>query len=90
MQLRDIAEYVRVSKETLDLFKTAYAFLPAGKDKGAIEHRIQRAEELMKQSDAKLALALGYSLCRCEWPPKIMLWNEKKKANVCPNQNCNR
>jgi hypothetical protein len=90
MQFQDIADYVRVAKETLDLFKAAYALLPAGDKKAEIESRIRRADQLIKQSDAKLAKDLGFSLCQCEWPPRIMLWKEDIKARVCPNADCNK
>ena len=29
-------------------------------------------------------------LCDCTFPPQIMLWQEARKAHVCPNEACGR
>jgi hypothetical protein len=83
MQFQDIVDYIKIANDALGLLKAAYSLLPSGKSKEEIERHLQRAEELIKRSDATFAQKLGYPLCRCEWPPNIMLWKESEKAYVC-------
>jgi hypothetical protein len=42
--------------------------------------------DIQRLKDVRLAKEFGYSLCNCHWPPEIMLWRKREKANVC--QNC--
>jgi hypothetical protein len=37
---------------------------------------------------ARLARDLGYRLCRCQFPPKPMLWDKARKVFVCPDPDC--
>lgn len=39
----------------------------------AIEDALQTAEKAAKIAEAEIAKALGYELCKCEFPPNIML-----------------
>jgi hypothetical protein len=61
-----------------------------GPGKDALQNKITEAEDALKRSDGKLAKKLGYKLCRCTFPPQIMLWKEAQKAHVCPNPECGR
>lgn len=83
-QPNDLLEWAPAAKSALDLLKAASAFLPKGADKEAAEAKIKEAETILQRADAKLAQELGYSLCRCTFPPQIMLWDEARKADVCP------
>lgn len=90
MQLQDISDYIQLSKDAIDLLKTAYGVLPKGPDKEAFEKKIAAAEEILKRADAKLASDLGYRLCQCQFPPRPMLWKEQIKSYVCQNPECGR
>lgn len=39
---------------------------------------------------AQTAQALGYRLCRCEFPPRPMLWSNARRVFVCQNPDCGR
>jgi hypothetical protein len=81
---QDVAEYIRLSKDGLDLIKGAWSLLPKGEKRDEAEHKLRAAEEALKRSDAALAQKLGYELCQCTFPPQIMLWNEVGKEKACP------
>jgi len=87
---QDIADYIRVSKDAITLLKSAFSLLPRGEKRDEAESKIKAAEEALKRSDAALAQKLGYQLCRCTYPPQIMLWHEQQKVTVCPNPDCCR
>jgi hypothetical protein len=76
-------EYLAAAKTLLDLFKGIKSELPADKADKA-QAGIVKAEEALKTTEAEIAKALGFKLCKCEFPPKIMFWVEQKKTNVCP------
>jgi hypothetical protein len=87
---KDAAEWFTAAKTGVDALKAAWNMLPKGKDKDAIAHKIEEAEDALKRSDARLAKALGYKLCQCTFPPQIMLWKEAEKSFACPNNECGR
>jgi hypothetical protein len=85
LSFQDIADYIRISKDTIDLLKGGFGLLPKGAKRDEAEQKIKAAEEALKRADATLAQKLGYSLCRCTYPPQIMLWREQQKLTACPN-----
>jgi hypothetical protein len=84
--------YLTEGKLAIDLLKGARDLirdaLPKGekseKTKQEIDTKIQETERAFKASQAELAKELGYRLCRCEFPPNVMLWNKDTRINVCP------
>jgi hypothetical protein len=68
----------------LDIFKGIKSELPKGPAADRAATEIAKAEEALKTSEAELAKALGYRLCRCEFPPPIMLWKKEERADFCP------
>jgi hypothetical protein len=87
---QDIADYIRLSKDALDLARGAWTLLPKGEKRDEGERRLHAAEEALKRSDAALAHTLRYNLCQCEFPPRIMLWREHEKVFKCPSESCGR
>jgi hypothetical protein len=87
---QDLAQYIHVSKETLDLLKAAVGLLPKSAKHAEVEQKIAAAEDALKRADAALAQKLGFELCRCTYPPQIMLWSEQEKVTKCPNPKCGR
>lgn len=76
-------EGVTAVKGALDVVKGVQGVLP--KDKAdAVATELGKAEVAVKQSQAELAKGLGFRLCRCEFPPNIMLWKADIRKNVCP------
>jgi hypothetical protein len=49
-----------------------------------VEAKIYAAEEALRKANASLASGLGYKLCKCTFPPQIMLWNKERRTNICP------
>lgn len=59
-------------RDLLGLYKDAKDVLPEGK-KEAAALAISNSEKQIAIAEAQIAQALGYQLCRCEFPPVIML-----------------
>lgn len=83
-----IGEWLGTAKTTLDLLKTAATLVPKGKDKDELSASVAKAEQALARSDAALAKELGYQLCQCEFPPRIMLWRQHEGVFACPNPHC--
>ena len=77
--------------EAIGLAKKVKDVLPESKDKEAIEKSLDEAVKAAHVAEAQIAKALGYSLCKCTFPPQIMLSNGYKETNytheeefICP------
>jgi hypothetical protein len=75
--------YLTASKTALDILKGVRELLPKGEKSDEAGKRLEEAERSLKLSEAELARGLGFRICRCAFPPQIMLWNEGEKASVC-------
>lgn len=71
--LAGIKNGMDIIRSALDLFKGAAGALPNSDRKTAVAESIERAEREISLGETQIALALGYHLCRCTFPPKIML-----------------
>lgn len=71
-------------KQGISVIKGIKDLLPDGQNKDKVNKKIEEAERLLKIGDAKVAQELGYSLCKCTFPPQIMIENEVGK-NICTN-----
>lgn len=61
-------------RSALGLLKDAKDALPSGDHRQkAIAQALATAESSSKIAEAEIAKALGYELCKCEFPPTIML-----------------
>lgn len=85
-----VGDWLGNAKAALDVLKGARAFFPQGQKRDELEASITRAEEALARSDAALAKQLGYQLCQCSFPPRIMLWREQEGAHACPDARCGR
>lgn len=72
MDITDLSEYVRLSKEGLDLLRSGISLLPKGDKRDEIEDKLRAAEDALSRSDARLAQDLGIPLCACVFPPMPM------------------
>jgi hypothetical protein len=61
------------AKTALGIVKDAKDMLPSSDQKQRIETALAHANEKMAESEAGVANALGYTLCRCQFPPTPML-----------------
>jgi hypothetical protein len=60
-------------RTALGLVKDVQAALPAGEKKETVEQTLKAADNQLRLAEAQIAEALGYALCRCEFPPTPML-----------------
>lgn len=84
MDIETLASFFSASNGALNLFKQMREMLPEGDEADKIQKEIVKAEEALKASRAELAKALGYRLCRCDFPPEPMLWKRDIRKEVCP------
>jgi hypothetical protein len=77
------SDWVDCSRSAINEFKGIRDKLPAGKQRDEINEKIKRAEDLLSRADTELAQKLGFELCKCAFPPKIMLWDESQSASIC-------
>lgn len=80
----DVTEWFGAGKAALDIMKAARDLMPKGKDKDAVDGKIVETEKALEIAAASAAKELGYRLCRCTFPPQIMLWQKESRTNVCP------
>jgi len=87
-----LGDWLKDGKLALDLLRSAVGLLPkkvhgeATKvevETAELEAVLAKAEDALKRSEASAAQALGYLLCKCTFPPQIMLWREQEGAFVC-------
>ena len=81
----DINTYLQAGKNALSIIKDVIPLLPKGTDRDKAASDVEKAEQAIKASNAAVARSLGFTLCKCTFPPQIMLWKEDQQANVCPN-----
>jgi hypothetical protein len=77
-------EYLGALKTTLDIFKTVRTDILSGSKADQAQVQIQKAEDALRKAEAEVAKGLGYKLCRCTFPPQIMLWNKDLQTSICP------
>lgn len=59
--------------ESIGLIRKTADLLPESRSKDAIEKSLVEADKAAKLAESQIALALGYTLCQCTFPPQIML-----------------
>lgn len=80
----------------LQLAREAFSFskdliketVPESSQKVKAEKKFEEAEKAFRIAEANAARDLGYSICRCTWPPQIMLrvgGKEEVEISECPN-----
>ncbi|WP_444890630.1 hypothetical protein [Microbulbifer sp. DLAB2-AA] len=73
--------------DAIGLAKKTKDALPNSKDKDLIDKGLNEAEKASKLAEAQIAQALGYNLCKCTFPPQIMLsagYKENIEDFRCP------
>lgn len=76
-------EYVRAARSVLSLFREIRMQYASDPQQSQLEDRIAIAETALKVTEAELAKKLGYRICRCTFPPQVMLWNQRRRKDVC-------
>ncbi len=68
-----IKAFIDASRSALGLAKDAQDLVPDSEEKKAALQALEIAESSSEVAKAELAKALGYELCKCEFPPIPML-----------------
>jgi hypothetical protein len=81
--------------ESIGLINKTKDLLPDSSDKEVIERSLAEATKASKLAESQIAMALGYKLCQCTFPPQIMLSQGYKELEynheeefICPK--CNK
>jgi len=72
--VEEISLLLGAAKSLLGIAKDAKDLIPDSNDKDGIEKAISTAERELAIAEAATAKSLGYAICQCSWPPKIMLF----------------
>ncbi|MEW8458936.1 MAG: hypothetical protein AB2653_01360 [Candidatus Thiodiazotropha endolucinida] len=72
--------------QAIGLVKQTKELLPESQDKETIEKSLEEADRAAKMAEAQIAQALGYHLCKCTFPPQIMLSNGYKEVDYCQQE----
>lgn len=78
-------------RDAITVVKGAKDLMPVGTDKETVEKSLMAAERAGHLAEAQIAQALGYRLCRCTFPPQIMLSHGDDRSQErfqCPK--CNK
>jgi hypothetical protein len=70
--LKLFSDGVSLLASVVSTVKSAIDILPK-KQKNSALQKLREAEEKLQVAQARTAKALGYEICRCAWPPQIML-----------------
>jgi hypothetical protein len=80
----ELLMYFTYGKNAIDIVKGLLSLLPKGDKADQAKIEIEKADAALDTSKAELAKKLGFHLCRCQFPPPIMLWDNNQRVNVCP------
>ena len=71
-ELKTLSEGINALRSLVSTIKSIIEMLPK-KDKEKASQQLAEVEEKLQVAQAQIAKNLGYELCRCTWPPQIML-----------------
>ena len=94
-EINEAMESVKIGlslfSEAIGLVKKTNDILPESDNKESVEKSLNEASKAVRIAEAQIANALGYNLCKCTFPPQIMLFNGYRENNysqveefVCP------
>ena len=73
MNIGALATTFAIGKEAISAMKALQKLFPNSKEKEAATKLLDQAEKSFKIAETEAAKELGYMLCRCTWPPQIMV-----------------
>lgn len=86
--LKPLSEGITILCSLVSTIKSVIDMLPK-KEKEAASRQLAEVEEKFQIAQTQIAKELGYELCRCTWPPQIMLrageaeYGEKFRCPAC-------
>ena len=69
----------------LSIIKQGQSLLPDAAETKALQAELETLRAQHERLDSQIAQALGYELCKCTYPPQIMLYKKEQNASVCPD-----
>jgi hypothetical protein len=91
MDLQSLQSGLGLLRGALDSIKALNDLLPKSSKRNEVELKLQEAERQVALSESQIAQSLGYKLCKCTFPPQIMLSGgvlHEQENFVCPK--CNK
>jgi len=88
MDATAISTFINAGRSAISLFKEVKELLPDGKQKTEAINKIEEAERALQIAEAKAAKEMGYQLCKCTFPPQIMLFDKAQNIYKCQNPAC--
>ena len=85
--MTDLLTALGALNKVVGILKSAKDLLPSGDDKKKIEAEIERSEQELKLAEVEMAKGFNYPLCKCTFPPNIMLFQKEDGNYKC--QSCN-
>jgi hypothetical protein len=82
--IEEISLILGAAKSLLGLAKDMDELIPESKNKEEITKAIIKAEKDLALAESSTAKELGYDLCKCTFPPQIMLYDNPSTNNICP------
>ena len=70
---KSLKDAIAFFRDAIGLAKDANNLLNEGAQKDAVAKALSQAEHSAALAEAQIAQSLGYELCRCTFPPQIML-----------------
>ena len=83
MATSEWTEYLQAARAVLSLFDKIRTQLSSGPERAQLNDHIAIAETALKTAESELSKKLGYRICRCTFPPQIMLWNQARRKDLC-------
>ena len=89
MDIVAITSALQLGKEAVGFLKQVKDLLPTDSRRQEAERILEEAERSLEMAEAQVAKELGYRLCKCSWPPQIMLskgfkeYNEVFECSAC-------
>jgi hypothetical protein len=88
MDLKTITDGISLLGTAVSTVKAVVDILPK-QDKEEVSKKLLEVEQQIKAAEAQIVSGLGYELCKCTWPPQIMLYageaeyGEKARCPAC-------
>lgn len=69
----------------LNIVKQGKDLAPEAPETKELQSQLEEAVRKLETYDSEIAKTLGYELCKCTYPPQIMLFDRARNSDVCPS-----
>ena len=71
-------------RQSIGLLKDTKSLISDDEKRAVVEKSLEEATLATGIAEAQIAKGLGYHLCKCTFPPQIMLWQQPSQVFACP------